>query len=94
MTLQKVASATSCIPKNVADHRRRRLHRLEFAGDPPKADQRVVGLDNFATGYRRNLDEVQALVAPSQWARFDFIEGDICSLSMPTSMRGRRLCAA
>ena len=45
-----------------------------------RLDQRVVGLDNFATGYRRNLDEVQALVAPSQWARFNFIEGDICSL--------------
>lgn len=25
-----------------------------------KLDQRVVGLDNFATGYQRNLDEVQA----------------------------------
>ncbi len=26
--------------------------------------QRVVGLDNFATGHRRNLDEVQTLVSP------------------------------
>ena len=42
-----------------------------------KLDQRVVGLDNFATGYQRNLDEVKALVEPSQWARFNFIEGDI-----------------
>ena len=25
-----------------------------------KLDQRVVGLDNFATGHQRNLDEVQA----------------------------------
>ncbi len=42
-----------------------------------KLDQRVVGLDNFATGHRKNLDEVQTLVSPEQWARFSFIEGDI-----------------
>jgi UDP-N-acetylglucosamine 4-epimerase len=42
-----------------------------------KLDQRVVGLDNFATGYRRNLDEVQSLVGPAQWTKFRFIEGDI-----------------
>ncbi|MFP5467294.1 MAG: NAD-dependent epimerase/dehydratase family protein [Gammaproteobacteria bacterium] len=40
-------------------------------------DQTVVGLDNFATGRQRNLDEVQSLVSPGQWARFRFIEGDI-----------------
>jgi UDP-N-acetylglucosamine/UDP-N-acetylgalactosamine 4-epimerase len=40
-------------------------------------DQRVVGLDNFATGYRRNLDEVKRSVTPAQWARFRFMEGDI-----------------
>ncbi|WP_313071851.1 NAD-dependent epimerase/dehydratase family protein [Melaminivora sp.] len=43
-------------------------------------DQRVVGLDNFATGHQRNLDEVQTLVTPAQWARFHFIEGDIRNL--------------
>jgi UDP-N-acetylglucosamine 4-epimerase len=42
-----------------------------------KLDQRVVGLDNFATGYPRNLDEVQDLVSKEQWSRFRFIEGDI-----------------
>ncbi len=45
-----------------------------------KLDQTVVGLDNFATGYQRNLDEVQALVSPEQWLRFRFIEGDIRQL--------------
>lgn len=45
-----------------------------------KLDQRVVGLDNFATGHQRNLDEVQSLVSPEQWARFNFIEGDIRNL--------------
>lgn len=42
-----------------------------------KLNQTVVGLDNFATGYQRNLDEVQHLVTPEQWAGFTFIEGDI-----------------
>lgn len=42
-----------------------------------KLDQRVTGLDNFATGHQRNLNEVQALVTPEQWQRFHFIEGDI-----------------
>ncbi|KAB0652775.1 Vi polysaccharide biosynthesis UDP-N-acetylglucosaminuronic acid C-4 epimerase TviC [Acinetobacter bohemicus] len=42
-----------------------------------KLDQNVVGLDNFATGHQSNLDEVQGLVAPEQWVRFTFIEGDI-----------------
>lgn len=45
-----------------------------------KLDQRVVGLDNFATGHQRNLDEVQSLVSPEQWARFQFIQGDIRNL--------------
>lgn len=42
-----------------------------------KLDQTVVGLDNFATGFQHNLDEVQTLVSPQQWARFSFIQGDI-----------------
>ncbi|MPT41846.1 MAG: SDR family oxidoreductase [Achromobacter sp.] len=45
-----------------------------------KLGQTVVGLDNFATGYQRNLDEVRGSVTPEQWARFTFIEGDIRDL--------------
>lgn len=45
-----------------------------------RLDQRVVGLDNFATGRRRNLEQVRAAVTPEQWARFRFIEGDIRKL--------------
>ncbi len=41
-------------------------------------DQRVVGLDNFATGYQHNLDEVKSMVSDEQWANFRFIQGDIC----------------
>jgi len=43
-------------------------------------NQRVVGLDNFSTGYRHNLKEVQNLVSREQWARFNFIEGDILNI--------------
>lgn len=42
-----------------------------------KLDQRVTGLDNFATGHQHNLDLVRAAVTPEQWMRFTFIEGDI-----------------
>ena len=42
-----------------------------------RLDQSVVGLDNFATGFQRNLDEVRALVTPVQWDRFKFVGGDI-----------------
>jgi UDP-N-acetylglucosamine/UDP-N-acetylgalactosamine 4-epimerase len=44
-------------------------------------DQSVVGLDNFATGHRANLDLVRDAVSPQQWARFKFIEGDIVDIS-------------
>jgi UDP-N-acetylglucosamine 4-epimerase len=47
-----------------------------------KLDQQVVGLDNFSTGHQRNLDEVARLVTAAQWARFRFIEGDICDLAI------------
>lgn len=40
-------------------------------------DQRVVGLDNFSTGYRRNLDEVEASVGMARWRRHRFVEADI-----------------
>lgn len=46
-----------------------------------RLNQQVVGLDNFATGHQRNLDEVQASVSPEQWTRFRFIRGDIRELS-------------
>ncbi len=45
-----------------------------------KLNQRVVGLDNFSTGHQHNLDEVETLVTPDQWANFTFNQGDIRSL--------------
>ena len=40
-------------------------------------DQKVVGLDNFATGHQKNLDEVRDAVSKERWTRFSFIKGDI-----------------
>jgi UDP-N-acetylglucosamine/UDP-N-acetylgalactosamine 4-epimerase len=40
-------------------------------------NQRVVGLDNFATGYAANLNNVRANVTTTQRRAFRFIEGDI-----------------
>jgi UDP-N-acetylglucosamine 4-epimerase len=40
-------------------------------------DQKVIGLDNFATGSHHNLQQIKVEVTPEQWSRFSFIEGDI-----------------
>ena len=42
--------------------------------------QSVIGLDNFLTGYRKNLDMVRDAVGLEAWSRFHFIEGDIRDL--------------
>ena len=46
--------------------------------------QEVLGLDNFATGHRRNLQEVLDRRGPAGRSAFQFIEGDI---------RDRTVCA-
>ncbi len=43
--------------------------------------QQVRGFDNFATGHRGNLSEVQARVTAEQWARFEFLEADVGDLA-------------
>ena len=53
-----------------------------------KADQVVVGIDNFATGYARNLEEVREAVGDPAWRNFTFIEGDIRAIE-----DCRRACA-
>lgn len=47
-----------------------------------KLDQHVVGVDNFSTGYRENLREVQEHVTAQQWQRFAFTAGDVCDLEL------------
>jgi UDP-N-acetylglucosamine 4-epimerase len=39
--------------------------------------QQVVSLDNFATGHRANLEEVERLVGPQAWRQHRFIEASI-----------------
>lgn len=40
-------------------------------------DQEVRGMDNFATGHQRNLDEIRARVGETRWGNFTFREADI-----------------
>ena len=42
-------------------------------------NQKVVGLDNFATGYQANLDDLQQSLSSKERRNFRFIEGDITS---------------
>ena len=46
-----------------------------------RLSQEVVSLDNFATGHRRNLDEVRAAVGAEAWRRHRFLEADIADLA-------------
>ena len=46
-----------------------------------KLNQRVTGLDNFSTGHQHNIDEVQSVVTPGQWANFRFMEANIRNLA-------------
>ncbi len=43
-------------------------------------NQIVIGLDNFSTGKKENLKDVQKITSPDQWKNFQFLEGDICDL--------------
>jgi UDP-N-acetylglucosamine 4-epimerase len=42
-----------------------------------KLNQKIVGLDNFSTGHKRNLEMVNVAVGNSLWSNFLLIEGDI-----------------
>lgn len=44
------------------------------------AGQQVTGLDNFSTGYRKNLEMVRAAVGDAAWKNFTCIQGDIRDL--------------
>ncbi len=43
--------------------------------------QKVIGLDNFATGSADNLHAVQSLLGEKAFSNFTFIEGDITNLA-------------
>jgi len=42
-----------------------------------KLNQKVISLDNFATGHRYNLEHIKHSVSIEQWDNFTFVEGDI-----------------
>ena len=42
-----------------------------------KLGQQVVGLDNYSTGHRRNLEQVRELAGPERRNNFRQIDGDI-----------------
>ena len=52
-------------------------------------NQRVIGLDNFCTGFQKNIDLALQSVTPAQRNLFSFIEGDICSLDVCKQALGK-----
>lgn len=42
-----------------------------------KNDQYVRGIDNFATGFKHNIEQIKASVSKEQLSRFSFVEMDI-----------------
>jgi UDP-N-acetylglucosamine 4-epimerase len=44
--------------------------------------QTVVGVDNFLTGHRDNLEQVRMLAGAAAWRNFTLIEGDIRDLAV------------
>ncbi len=45
-------------------------------------NQKVVGLDNFSTGYQHNIDDVLSKVGEDKVKNFTFIEGDTWNLEI------------
>jgi len=44
-------------------------------------NQKVIGLDNFATGHRYNLEHIKNGVTKEQWENFTFVEGDMVNFA-------------
>jgi len=42
-----------------------------------RLNQKIIGLDNFSTGYQHNLDQVRKIADPDLWDNFEFVQGDI-----------------
>jgi UDP-N-acetylglucosamine 4-epimerase len=47
-----------------------------------KFNQKVIGVDNFLTGSRTNLNYVKKSVGRKQWKNFYFTEGDLCQYEL------------
>ena len=40
-------------------------------------NQKVVGIDNFVTGSKKNLELIKKKIGPNKWNNFKFIRGNI-----------------
>jgi len=47
-----------------------------------KHNQKVVGVDNFSTGYQHNIDDILSEVGEENAKNFTFIEGDIVDIKV------------
>jgi len=75
----------------MAGYRCRWVHRISFGREIAYAGAGCVGLDNFATGSRINLEDVRASVGEQNWRRLVFLEADICDLdACKEATRGAR----
>jgi UDP-N-acetylglucosamine 4-epimerase len=54
-----------------------------------KLNQKFIGLDNFLTGHRNNLEEVESLVPSESVEEFVFTEGDIRTSKHAEGLRWR-----
>tara|TARA_B100000242_G_C43047960_1_gene489274 strand:+ start:31 stop:1056 length:1026 start_codon:yes stop_codon:yes gene_type:complete len=43
-------------------------------------NQKVIGLDNFSTGKRKNIEDVKKSFSDKEWSNFEFVEGDITKI--------------
>jgi UDP-N-acetylglucosamine 4-epimerase len=60
-----------------------------------KLNQKVIGLDNFSTGFHKNLEEVKTKITSEQWKNFILVNGDIrkledCKRSMNFSIENKK----
>ena len=46
-----------------------------------KHNQKVVGIDNFSTGYQKNLDMIKESIGDEKYKNLNFIKGDISEYS-------------
>lgn len=44
-------------------------------------NQKVIGIDNFSTGFKKNLKNVEKIVGKKSWKNFNLIIGDISNLN-------------
>ena len=59
-----------------------------------KLSQKVVGLDNYSTGFAANIEDVRNQVSPLQRRSFRMIEGDLSLIHISEPTRPERISYA